>query len=106
MQEALNDVAGTGAARQQSFVAQVRTYMDQWQEFFVPKVMKKVSLTAADYDRIPRFQFQEESESAITGRVGTSLILLFVPVLLFSAVAMWRLKQFPVVGQATKDASA
>jgi ABC-2 type transport system permease protein len=98
MQEALNDVAGTGAARQQSFVAKVRTYMDQWQDFFVPRVMKKVSLTAADYDRIPRFRFEEESKSVITTRVGTSLLLLFVPALLLSAGAAWRLKHFPVVG--------
>jgi len=98
MQEALNDVAGTGAARQQSFVLQIKAFMDQWQEFFVPRVMKKMSLTSADYDRLPRFQFQEEPTSLIAVRVGVFLLLLFVPALLLSAVAAWRLKHFPVVG--------
>jgi hypothetical protein len=46
----------------------------------------------------PRFRFEEESKSVITTRVGTSLLLLFVPALLLSAGAAWRLKHFPVVG--------
>lgn len=98
MQDALNDIAGTGAARQQSFVAQVRAFMDQWQQFFVPKVMKKAPLTAADYDLIPRFRFEEETQASVAGRVSVCLLTLFLPSLLIIALAAWRLKHFSVVG--------
>jgi ABC-2 type transport system permease protein len=98
MQESLNTIAGTSAERQKEFVAQVRGFMDEWQGFFVPLVFRKVMLKTADYDRVPRFKFQEESTSAVAARVGIGLILLLAPGLLIGAFALARLRRYPLVG--------
>lgn len=94
MQETLNDIAGTSVHRQKSYVRQIREHIPELQNFLVPKLMRREVLTAADYDRIPRFQFREESNAEIVRRAGTGFLLLIVPTVLLGALAFWRLKRF------------
>lgn len=98
MQESLNDIAGTSTARQKSYVEQSRNFIDEWQNFFVPMVMKKAMLKANDYDSLPRFRFQEEGNSVITSRVSVGLLLLILPTVLLGFFVFMRLKRFPLVG--------
>lgn len=79
MQEALNDVSGTGNARYQHFLAQVRSYHADWQNYFIPRVFQKTKVTAATYDDAPRFVWQEENPNHVAGRVlfGLFGILIF-----------------------------
>jgi ABC-2 type transport system permease protein len=98
VQESLNDIAGTSAARHKNFVAQIRSFVDEWQAFFVPRVMRKEVFKSTDYDQIPRFDFTEEPTTAIGSRVGTGALLLLLPSLLIGALAFWRLRAFPLIG--------
>lgn len=98
MQESLNDIAGTSAARQKSYVEQIRNFIDDWQSVLVPMVMKKATLKASDYDHLPRFRFQEEDNSVITSRVGVGLLLLILPTVFCGVFAFVRLKRFPLIG--------
>jgi ABC-2 type transport system permease protein len=94
MQDALNSIAGTGSERQKEFVAQVRSFIDQWQSFFVPLVFRKAMLKTTDYDHIPRFKFQEEPTATVAARVGRGLLLLVGPALMIGAFALARLRRY------------
>jgi ABC-2 type transport system permease protein len=96
-QEAFNDIAGTSEERQQSFVAQIRTFISSWQEFFVPRVMRKEAFKSTDYEQIPRFQFQEETTNSIAARVGAGLVLLLAPTVLLLLLTALRLRKFPLL---------
>ncbi len=98
MQESLNDIAGTSTARQKSYVEQIRNFIDQWQNFFVPLVMRKATLKAADYDQIPRFQFQEETNGMIAKRIFVGLLLLILPTSLLVFFAFAKLRRYTLVG--------
>ncbi len=79
MQEVLNDISGAGNARYQHFLAQVRSYHADWQNYFIPRVFQKMKITATTYDAAPRFVWQEENTNHVAGRVlhGLSGIIIF-----------------------------
>jgi ABC-2 type transport system permease protein len=94
MQSALNDIAGTGTDRHSNFLAQVDVYHQRWRDYFVPKIFAKAQL--ANFDEIPRFEYQEESTGAVAGRVGVALAGLLVPTALIGFVGMRRMRRFAV----------
>jgi ABC-2 type transport system permease protein len=94
MQETLNDIAGTSTERQKSYVAQIRRHIGELQNFLVPKLMRRETLRAADYEQIPRFQFREETNAEISRRGGVGFLLLLLPTVLLGAIAFWRLSRF------------
>lgn len=96
MQNALNDVAGTGVARHQAFMAQVDAYHRAWRAHFTPLILARTPVL--DYGALPRFAYVEESTSAVGGRVTWSLAGLLVPALVIAALAFAGLRRFPVVG--------
>jgi ABC-2 type transport system permease protein len=96
MQDALNDVAGTGTARHRHFMAQVADYHRAWRAYFVPLVFQKVSFKA--FDDIPRFRYEEEHTRAVARRVGIALIGLALPAALIGWFGLRRMRVFPVVG--------
>ncbi len=98
MQDTLNDIAGTSRARQQHFVSQLHTFVDRWQEHFVPLVFRKTQLRASDYDAMPRFQFQEEATATIARRVTFGLLGLLAPTPFIGLLAFMKLRRYPVVG--------
>ena len=96
MQDALNDVAGTGTARHRHFMAQVDEFHRRWRGYFVPLVFRKVRFSA--FDEIPRFQFEEETSGTVGGRVAISLVGLLVPALAIGWLGLRRMQRFPIVG--------
>ena len=60
--------------------------------------MRREFLTAADFDRIPRFQFREESASTITNRAIVGVLLLAIPAALLGAFAYFQLRKFSPLG--------
>jgi ABC-2 type transport system permease protein len=96
MQDALNDVAGTGGPRHANFVRQVEAYHQRWRDYFVRLVFEKRRLQ--DYSQIPRFVFNEESTADVTRRAAVSLAWLAAASLGIAAVAFMRLRRYPVVG--------
>lgn len=97
-QEALNDIAGTGLARYQHFLAVVDRYHEEWRNFFIPMVSARATMTAADYDAIPRFEYQEESSGAILRRVSGGIVGLVIPMLLAFGIGSRILRSYPVAG--------
>jgi ABC-2 type transport system permease protein len=73
---ALSDLAGTGAARYRHFQRQVNEYHAAWQAFFIPRIFRRSPLTAADFDRLPPYRFEEEPTGALMNRVGPALLAL------------------------------
>jgi ABC-2 type transport system permease protein len=97
VQQALNDVAGTSTARQLHFVTQVKTFHEEWRAWFEPRVFRRIVLTAADHDAVPRFSFQEEPSHAILGRVAWGLAGLLIPLAVVIVAATRALGRFSVV---------
>jgi ABC-2 type transport system permease protein len=95
MQNALNDVAGTGTPRHQHFLAQVDAFHKQWRGYFVPMIFAKARIQSAD--ATPRFQYRDEPMRAVAGRIGAGLIGLLVPAAVLAAFGLGRLRRFPVV---------
>lgn len=97
MQETLNDIAGTSTQRQREFVRQVRAFIDDWHGVLIPRLMRKENLQVADYDRLPRFQFTEETTAAITARSGIGFLLIILPTILIGIVGFMRLSRFSLI---------
>lgn len=97
-QEALNDLSGTSLARHKHFMAQVVEFHKVWQDFFIPRIMRREHFAVADYDAIPSFQFHEQPLSTLTPRVATAFVGLLVPTVLLTMAGLARLRRFPIAG--------
>jgi ABC-2 type transport system permease protein len=98
LQETLNAVSGTDRRRHNFFVAQVHKFFEHWVAYFLPRVIKKATLSARDYDQIPRFIFQEEPASLVAKRAAVGLAALFIPTALSLFFALNSLRRYPLVG--------
>jgi ABC-2 type transport system permease protein len=96
MQEALNDIAGTGAARHAAFLEQVSAYHAEWREYFVSLIFSASKLD--DFSEVPRFTYEEESAERVTARVLPGLAGLLVLSLVCGGVGIARLPRYPIVG--------
>lgn len=97
-QDALNDLAGTGAARYRYFRAQAERFQIGWHSFFIPKVFRGVPLTSTDYDTYPRFRWIEEPTSAIARRVLFGALGLIALTFLSGLFSLRALRRYPVAG--------
>ena len=52
---AVADIAGSGEARYQDFLARIHAFHLDWREFFLSRAKAGAELTAADYETLPRF---------------------------------------------------
>jgi ABC-2 type transport system permease protein len=95
MQDALNDLSGTGTARHQHFLEQVGRFHESWRAYFVPLIFRKAKVE--NYGVLPSFVYEEEPERAAISRITGSLGLMLVPALLLGIVGVRRLRRFPVV---------
>ncbi len=75
-QLALLDIAGTGSARYEHFRREAAAFQARWQAFFEPRVLEVSQMTAADYDRMPRFYYRDEPLRVALARVAPRLMLL------------------------------
>ena len=87
LQEALAELAGTGASRQQRFEQQVDTFHQRWRTHHRATI-------AADGDAgpPPTFSYADESLGSLALRVGAGLLGLLVPglILLLWSLAVFR----------------
>jgi ABC-2 type transport system permease protein len=95
LQDALNDISGSGTARHRHFTAQVDRFHREWRAFFTPLVLRKASVSSLD--QFPRFTYVEEPTAAMARRVGIDLLWLLVPTLLLVWLGLRRLARFPIV---------
>jgi len=87
--EALTDLAGTGYWRHRAFRDQVNAFKKSVADFYTPKIHLRQTLTMADFERLPRFAFREESTGAWLGRVSSGLLGMLALSALLSAW-VWR----------------
>jgi len=98
MQSALNDIAGTGVARYQHFLAQVDGFHQTWQQYFKPRVFEKRALTGNDLNGLPQFVWREEAFSALTRRSLWPGLLLLAVAVVIGALGLRRYQAYPVTG--------
>lgn len=96
MQEALNDLAGTGVARYQEFRRQTEQFDAAWSAYFLPRIYQKRKLAPADYDTIPTFAFAEEAWSAVASRMALGLAGLLLPAAWFTLWGIKRLSRYAI----------
>ena len=95
-QTALNDVAGTGIQRYRHFLTLTNQFHQTWRAWFVPKVLNRAMLTAADIDDLPVYAFREEHFFDLARRVLTSLAALLLPTLLLAYLSYQILRRYSV----------
>lgn len=93
-QEASNDIAGTGLERYQHFRRQVKDFDRKWSEFFVPYIYRMEMLTAADFDKMPEFKYEEEPFGEVLGRVIWGILFLLAISVVFLVAAFWKLENY------------
>ncbi len=98
MQEALNDISGTGNARYRHFLAQVKIFHAEWQNYFIPRVFQKARVTAATYDAAPRFVWQEENSPAVARRVLFGLLGIIAFTLAAAAFGFSAIRRYSAIG--------
>lgn len=97
-QEALNDVSGTSLARHKHFLAQVDAFHKEWQDFFIPRIMRRERFAPADYDAIPKFHFREQPLAEVAPRAGAALIGLAAPAAALGLAGLAALRRYPIAG--------
>lgn len=99
LQDVLLDIAGTGAARHRRFVAQVDAFRRGWRELFAPRYVEdRPVFTAADYDRLPRFDFVEEPTDELARRTALPLALLIGVPLVLGGLGLRAYRRFQAAG--------
>jgi ABC-2 type transport system permease protein len=97
-QDALNDVAGTGAARYRHFVSRVEDYHAAWRALFTGMIVRKERLSQETYDRLPRFAYEEEPLSAMARRAGGGVVALALMAGVLGVIGTRRLRRYPIAG--------
>jgi ABC-2 type transport system permease protein len=99
VQLALEDVAGSGAARHLAFDAQSDAFHERYRDHFFSKVEAGESMTAAGVEQVPRFTFVKEPVSQVAGRILFGALVLLLAALALIGLAWPRLKR---VGRLTR----
>ncbi len=94
-QEALNELAGVGLDRHRDFSEQARAFLASWHAEMAPRIFLGQSLAAADFDRLPSFEFAEPPVSS--GRMVGAVLGLLLPSVVALALTRRRLERFPVI---------
>jgi ABC-2 type transport system permease protein len=96
MQDVLNDLAGTGAARHHHFLAQVDRFHASWRGFIAPMILQKARVTSLD--NVPSFAFAEERAASVVRRISVVVAGLMVPMVCLAWAGLRRLRRYPIVG--------
>jgi ABC-2 type transport system permease protein len=96
LQSALYDIAGSSAHRFGHFMNQASAFHSSWRSYFVPRILKKEKMTADDIASLPQYRFLEESSGTVAARLWPCLVGLAIPLIVIAAVAIRRLRSFPV----------
>jgi ABC-2 type transport system permease protein len=94
MQDALNDLAGTGTTRYRHFSAEVDRFHAAWRAHFTPLILGRTRLQSLE--AVPMFQYREEHTLAVATRVMSSVAGLSVPAVILAWLGMRRLRRYPV----------
>jgi ABC-2 type transport system permease protein len=97
-QAALNDIAGASGHRHRHFIGLADRFHSEWRAWFVPRILKREKLTAADIGALPTFAFHEEPVDKVASRALWALAGLIAPAIIVAFVSFVALRRYPVVG--------
>lgn len=95
--EGLTALAGSGSQRYRRFQRQVEAYHQSWRQFLEPRILSGIAITEADFERMPRFAWQEESASGALADVFGRLLQVLLPALLLFGIGIWRARRYRVL---------
>jgi ABC-2 type transport system permease protein len=98
IQSVLYDLAGSGVSRYNHFRRLAEEFHGRWRGHFEPLVLKGAKLTTTDLNRIPQFQWREESLGEVARRVSGALAALLLLNLLAAALSLRALRRYPIAG--------
>lgn len=91
VQQSLNEVASTSDADFRVFQADVTRQHGAYRNFFMQKIFRQEGFTAADYDKIPAFEYELPAFELLATTQLVNLFCLFAFTALFASLAMARL---------------
>lgn len=97
LQRTLREVAGTGRARHTHFLTQFDDYIRGRSAIFYPKMMSGETITASEFNRVPRFLYREESSRDVIKRVALPVLALIVLPLLLGFIGLRRYRRFSII---------
>ena len=93
VQLALEDVAGSGAARHQRFDTQLDAFHPTFRSFYFERIKTGADLTVADLEARPKMTFAEEPVAHLSQRIFWGILALLMLVFVLIASAWPRLKR-------------
>lgn len=96
-QNALNAISGTGTERFTDFVAQVLDFHENWRGFFTTRVIKGDPMTAAEFEKIPTFDYQSWTVSDVLRSAAGPAAGLAIFVLVLGVWSSRKYARYPVV---------
>lgn len=90
--DALLTLAGTGDRRLAHFETQVRSYQDEWHDFFAPLIYADARLGPTELEEVPTWSFEDETDREVALGVIPSLLGLLLLSGLGAGVAAGRLR--------------
>lgn len=76
--EGLVSLAGNGTRRFQHFKQLVNDYHREWKVFFEPRIMSGQAITVTDFDKLPRFEWEEPDVGKVLIESLTKVALIFL----------------------------
>jgi ABC-2 type transport system permease protein len=90
-------LAGNGSRRHLNFQNQVDVFHQAWKQFFEPRILSGTAITESDFERMPRFLWQEEPGSVLLSDLLRHLLQLLLVTGLPMAFGLWKLRRYAVV---------
>ncbi len=97
MQETLNDISGSGNARYQYFLSQVKSFHAEWQNYFIPRVFQKSKIVAETYDNAPLFVWREEDAASVARRTLSGLLGIVVLASIFLGIGLTSINRYSAI---------
>ncbi|WP_046242904.1 DUF3526 domain-containing protein [Hymenobacter terrenus] len=93
VQQALNDVAGTGDARYQDFEAQVTRYHAAFRAYYAPLVYRQAKFTVRDMQQVPIYRYEQPPTQLLTPTNTENLLYLLAATLGCALLATVRVRK-------------
>ncbi len=96
-QNVVDEITGASCARHRRFLAQMDGYVRARDALFTSKIIRRENVRATDIDRIPRFEYREESFLQVVKRSAINIIGLFLPMSLIVWFVSRSLRRFSAI---------
>jgi ABC-2 type transport system permease protein len=88
--EGMASLAGNGTRRYERFKQQVIGYHELWRGYFVPRVRNGIAIVEADFERFPRWSWQEENTATVRADALIKIAQLLAVAAVMGLLAAWR----------------